>query len=140
LTSLPAEAFDSEESIFLLNLPDNYHGAYLFKNLDKESKLFEETYIVQFKDTAFAQINVVAQMNMVDVEDGARATEREKQTFLLELNQYGTWWWRNGNGAYSYESPSYKMKLDGLTYTLTYHKEGNKSFVYENSQWNRVSH
>lgn len=138
LEKLPPEAFDPGEKILFLNLPDNYKGVYLFKNLFKESELLEETYISQIKDTTFADLKVVAQMNMVKEEDGARASFTDDFNLKVELNQYGTWWWRNGNGAYSYEAADYKMNLEGLLYTLSLKNTEGKLFIWDSRDWEEV--
>ncbi len=138
LTHMPEDFFDPDQRIFLLNLPDNFEGVYLFKNLTKESKLLEETFVSQRGDTTFADLSVVAQMNMVDELDGARAIYVAPDRLEVELEQYGTWWWRNGLGAYNYGNEKYDFELSQLAYSLSLKDPTLRYFVWQDGQFLEV--
>jgi hypothetical protein len=63
----------------------------------------------------------VVSYNMIGKDDGAHVTVANDSVLHVTLNQWGTWWWNNMWGAYSYENMIYKFNLvdPGHWYELT---------------------
>ncbi len=63
----------------------------------------------------------VASYNMVADYNGAHITVKNDSVITVVLNHPGTWWWYEGHGAKSYETPDYKVdfKTVGQRYDLT---------------------
>jgi hypothetical protein len=53
----------------------------------------------------------VLSYNMLTPNDGAHAVVVNDSTVRVTLNQWGTWWWYEGKGAYGYENPEFKQIL-----------------------------
>lgn len=54
----------------------------------------------------------VAAYNMISPEDGAHVEVMNDSMVKVTLNQWGTWWWRNGDfGATSYENDWFRLDL-----------------------------
>jgi len=54
----------------------------------------------------------VAAYNMISPEDGAHVEVMNDSMVKVTLNQWGTWWWRNGDfGATSYENEWFRLDL-----------------------------
>ena len=86
-----------DRQTLILNLPDNYKGAYMFRNIGAESAL-EEVLRLQYGKTT-GPITEVMQYNMTAPSDGVSASYIDGNTIRVEFNQWGNWWWRNGIGA-----------------------------------------
>ena len=67
------------------------------------------------------EIYDVASYNMVATYDGAHIKVINDSVIHVLLNHPGTWWWYEGHGAKSYETPDYKVTMNnvGQWYTLT---------------------
>ncbi len=79
---------------------------------------------------------------MLTPDDGAYATVLNDSTVRVTLNQWGTWWWYEGKGGYSYENDDYKLNLidQGHFYELTLKKPSQQYLLlYEvGDQWKVV--
>ena len=53
----------------------------------------------------------VLSYNMLTPTDGAHVTVLNDSTVRITLNQWGTWWWYEGKGAYTYENSVFKENL-----------------------------
>ncbi|MCD6010433.1 MAG: hypothetical protein K0Q79_295 [Flavipsychrobacter sp.] len=109
---------DESKTVLLLNIPENMNGAAMI-GAQRESNLrnMMEVYTGKLpKNTIYD----VASYNMVATYNGAHVKVLNDSTISVVLNHVGTWWWYEGHGALSYETPDYKadMKTVGQHYDL----------------------
>lgn len=140
LAALPTTFYEEGNKIFLLNLPDNLHGTYLYRTLGKDDDLLSETYFARTGTSLGADILPVAQMNVNGVSDGVNV-KCEEGIIRVDFAQYGNWWWRNGIGASNYQNEYYTFTLDGLSYSIN--RKEDKNFIamyyyWDGSKWLEV--
>ncbi len=87
--------------IFMLNLPDNIQGVYLWRNG------FAQAVNRKLKGRLNERLEIVAWYNMKRPGDEAVVTIDESENFKIKLNQWGGWWWYRGHGATDYSNNSH---------------------------------
>lgn len=116
LRNLPAPG---NKTVLLLNIPENMNGAPMIGSSPEGAfKMMKEVYT----DTLVANmIYDVASYNMNADYNGAHVTVLNDSVIKVVLNHGGTWWWYDGHGAVSYETPDYKtdFKTVGMRYDIT---------------------
>jgi hypothetical protein len=108
------------KTVLLLNIPQSMHGAPMIgASEDSEFKLMHDLLLPD-KKTGAAVYDVLA-YNMTTPEDGAHVVAVNDSTIKVTLNQWGTWWWYEGQGGHSYENAAYKLNVVdvGHEYVLT---------------------
>ncbi|MFN3939087.1 MAG: hypothetical protein ACK4IY_00780 [Chitinophagales bacterium] len=123
--------------IYLLNVPDNIRGAYLFREGRSESKLMQS---LQFKHNQTSQsAEEVMQFNMQKITDGVRVEKVNDNTLKIMFAQYGNWWWMDGKGATDYADENKEVHItdNGMAYTVYFkNKMPDDIFVYlHNNTW-----
>ncbi len=107
------------KTVLLLNLPENMNGAPMIgAQPEGMYKMMKET----LSDTILSNnIYDVASYNMTNDYDGANVTVINDSVIRVTLNHTGNWWWYEGHGARSYETPDYSvnMKDPGRWYEIT---------------------
>ncbi len=109
--------------LVLLNLPESMHGVPMIGS-EKESEYKGMRNLLlpdqQLKNTVYDGLSY----NMETPEDGATARVLNDSMVRVTLNQWGTWWWYEGKGGYSYENADYKLNMidGGHFYELTLKK------------------
>jgi hypothetical protein len=107
------------KTVLLLNIPENMWGAPMIgAQPDGMFKIMKET----ISDTLIKNnIYDVASYNMTNDYDGANVTVKNDSVIRVTLNHTGNWWWYEGHGARSYETPDYSvnMKDPGRWYEIT---------------------
>jgi hypothetical protein len=98
-----------DKIVLLLNTPENYQGVPMIgAQPDGIFKAMHEVYTdTIIKNTLYE----VASFNMVAEGDGAHVNVINDSVLHVTLNQYGSWWWYEGHGAKSYETPDYKVNM-----------------------------
>ncbi len=131
---------DESKTVLLLNIPENMNGAAMI-GAQRESNLrnMMEVYTGKVpKNTIYD----VASYNMVETYNGAHVKVLNDTVISVELNHTGTWWWYEGHGALSYETPDYKvdMKNAGQRYNLILKKPAdNYLLLYSvGDTWKKV--
>jgi hypothetical protein len=129
------------KTIVLLNLPESMNGVPMIGS-EKESE-FKLMHNLLFSEQPLNNVIYdVLSYNMTTPEDGAHTTVINDSTVRVTLNQWGTWWWYEGKGAYSYENGDYKLNLvdGGHFYELTLKKPATEYLLlYQvGSQWKTV--
>ncbi len=80
--------------------------------------------------------------NMLTKWDGANVIVVNDSLVKVTLNQWGTWWWRDGFGAGSYETEDYKLNLvdPGHWYEITLkHPAENYLLLYlVDGEWKQL--
>jgi hypothetical protein len=106
---------DNDE-VYLLNVPDNYRGTFMLRNIGADSALEEVIRLMAGKNTG--KFYDVAQYNMATPGDGVFVEKIGSDSLKVEFNQWGNWWWRNGMGSLFYKNDKYKMTPAGKHYIM----------------------
>lgn len=138
LTGVPAAG---DKTIILLNLPESMNGVPMIGS-EKESE-FKLMHNLLFPGTKLGnRVYDVLSYNMVTPDDGAHVSVLNDSTIRVTLNQWGTWWWYEGKGGYSYENNDYRLNLidGGHFYELILKKPARQYLLlYQvGSQWKTV--
>lgn len=132
---------NTQGNMYLLNIPDNMRGAYLYREEHNASKLAESIDLKQ-------QINIgpvyeVMQFNMQKPGDGVIVEIMDSITLQMRFAQYGNWWWMEGKGAVPYSDSLVQVAIapDGMSYTVQFkHKAPGDTFVYlKDMQWHTLN-
>ena len=131
------ETFTWHESdeVYLLNVPDNYRGTFMLRNIGADSALEEVIRLLAGKNTG--KFYDVAQYNMATPTDGVSVEKVGTDSIKVEFNQWGNWWWRNGMGALFYKNDKYKMTPNGQHYIMELKDvSSTAAFIYfDGSHW-----
>lgn len=129
------------KTVILLNVPQCMNGLPMI-GAEKDGA-FDLLYKLFVNKDATGKIYDVAAYNMLTKEDGAHVYVHNDSLITVTLNQWGTWWWYERYGAYSYENEDYKldMKDMGHWYDLTLkHPSSQYLILYQQGeQWKRVN-
>jgi hypothetical protein len=118
---------DGGRTILLLNLPQNMHGvAMIGAEKQSEYKLMHDLLLPdkKFSSTVY---DVMA-YNMLTPDDGAHVNVINDSLIKVTLNQWGTWWWYETRGGYSYATSDYRLDLrdPGRWYEITLKKPASQ--------------
>jgi hypothetical protein len=138
LNTIPDER---DKTMLLLNIPQNMHGvAMIGAEKNSEYKLLHDL-ILPGKTLTNTVYDVLA-YNMLTPADGAHVNVINDSLIKVTLNQWGTWWWFETRGAYSYETAEYKLDLKdpGHWYELTLKKPYGQYLLLYNvgDKWKTV--
>ena len=98
------------KTILLLNLPECMNGVPMIGS-QKQSE-FKGMHNLLLPEKAIQNLTYdVLSYNMLTPTDGAHVTVLNDSTVRITLNQWGTWWWYEGKGAYTYENSVFKENL-----------------------------
>ncbi len=134
------ETFNSD-TVYLLNLPDNYRGAPMFRDYSGNDSAFRDALQFLRKKPFSGKILEVAQYNMNDPSDGAKAKWLGEQVLQVELNQWGNWWWRRGYGlGEGYSTKAFELAGKGHYYQLNMKErpEGIHLLLQDGGLWKVV--
>ncbi len=137
------ESFPSDtraDTVYLLNLPDNFRGAPLFRDYSGEAQGFPDALRYVHGDSCRAIIVEVVQYNMARPTDGVSVQLKPHDTLRVEFEQWGNWWWRQGIGATNYSKFNYHWENKGHHYRLWFDSTPpNALFLYQKGDvWERL--
>ncbi len=128
---------DTSKNYYLLNVPDNFNGAYMFRNLGKSC--FAQTMFMQTGMDRNFQITDVQSYNMQGIDDSVVVSVIDSATIRVELSKWGSWWWRVQK---NFEDDRIKVQESGdnHSYTLRFKKRDEKDVIlYQaGSRWSAV--
>ena len=135
--------FDWEDSdrLFILNIPDNFNGAYLYRDNGSSSKF---KTALQLKENTIINGDVyeILHFNMTSLDNGIITETIDSLTLKVSFEQWGNWWWRGGIGASDYENELYKVDIDEWShaYIITFkQKRPEDIFIYQTGDsWQQV--
>ncbi len=87
--------------IYVLNMPDNYRGVYLFR------LGFSDAIYVKYDKRVGQKLNIVAWHNLQHPTDGVTVQNSTQQSWKIKLDSWGRWFWYYGRGARSYKTKDY---------------------------------
>lgn len=107
------EKFDHQNAqhIFILNLPDNYRGTYMFRTFPPDNS-FAETYKLMYGKDFESKIVQVLSYNMNSMSDSVVVEKLSDNELKVTFAQWGNWWWVGGKGANSYSANNYSVAID----------------------------
>jgi hypothetical protein len=125
--------------VFLLNVPDNFKGTFMFRNIGKDSS-FDEVLHHMRKSGYQGKIYDVFQYNMTSLSNDFIVTRESPNIIKVEFDQWGNWWWRNGVGGQNYRNEEYIVKEQGKWYTVEFLKpmEDAQVFYFTPDGWQEV--
>ena len=126
---------------YLLNLPDNFQGAPMFRDYSGEDHAFRDALKYIKQKPYNGRLYEVGQYNMTRLTDGATATIDRAEVIRVEFNQWGNWWWRRGIGmGPGYATDSYEVDSKGHHYFLKLKKPaaGAVFLVQKGLEWRAV--
>jgi len=118
--------------VYVLNVPDNYNGIYMFRIIGKGSGFVDALKFVgghPFK----GEMTDVLQYNMLAPTDGVKVERISDRKLKVIHNQWGNWFWKNGIGAgKGYETEDYKVSVNKYWYEIEFKQppEG-ATFIYQ---------
>jgi hypothetical protein len=110
----------SDKIIVLLNLPESLHGVPMIGS-EKESEYKLMHNLLLPENAISNKVYDGLSYNMETPEDGAHTLVLNDSMVRVTLNQWGTWWWYEGQGGRSYENEDYRLNMidGGHFYELT---------------------
>lgn len=133
--------YDAPE-VYLLNLPDNFQGAPMFRDYSGEDLAFRDALKYIKRQPYTGRLYEVAQYNMTRLTDGATATVDSTGQIRVEFKQWGNWWWRRGIGmgpGYD-DTDGYEVDSKGHHYFLWVQQPDTRAvfLVQDGLEWERA--
>lgn len=137
MKGLPAQ---SDKPVLLLNMPYCWNGIYMINGGSGGEA--REMHNALYQPPVTYKLTDVCLYNILSDKDGAHVQVLNDSTLRVTLNQWGTWWWYDDQGAGSYETADYKLNMidNGHFYELTLkHDPANYLLLFQNgAQWKPV--
>lgn len=132
--------WETQDTVYILNLPDNYNGVLLFRDYSGNDRAFADALRYVHDSPFDGKIFEVGQYNMTSLADGVSAVQDSTGVIVPTFNQWGNWWWRRGIGASAYETGHYSFETKGQSYELRLKSDpGNTVFIYQDGlKWREL--
>ncbi|MDB5280978.1 MAG: hypothetical protein JWO06_53 [Bacteroidota bacterium] len=122
--------------VFILNLPDNLDGAYMYRSDDTSSGIKDALLI---RGIVCDTVEELLKYNMLSVTDSVTIKKLAPNELQVTLAQWGNWWWKNGKGATSYSNKRYDIRVDewGHSFTVKFKSQSSPAvYLYQcGKQW-----
>ncbi len=128
------------ENVVILNVPDNYQGAYMFRIIGRKSG-FQDALTTIHQQKIKGKIWEVAQYNMTRPTDGVQILKKTPNQLKVTFNQWGNWFWRNGIGAGpTHQRSIYTAHFKGQYYLLDLkNPPANTVYIYQDGkEWKEL--
>ncbi len=103
--------------VLLVNLPENYNGTFMFRDYAGANPFIHH---LEMYGKQTSEINFVTQYNISSALQGASVAWTESnKAFTLTNKEWGSWWWRKGLGASSYQTDKYTAILESKKLEVT---------------------
>ena len=109
----------SADNVFLLNVPDNFKGTFMFRSIGREAALDECLDMIMDRPVS-GKVYEILQYNMTSVDNDFTTNWESDRALKVEFAQWGNWWWRNGIGATNYENELYSVTPSGKSYIVEF--------------------
>jgi hypothetical protein len=128
--------------IYILNLPDNFRGAYMYRSNQPSS--FAASFIKWDKNRQLeGKIIEVLGYNLNDFSDSVYVEKVSGNKLKVTLAQWGTWWWGDKHGGTNYENEWVRVNTTGnaLEYFVEFKqkKDGDIYIYAANGKWNQLT-
>lgn len=128
------------ENVVILNVPDNYKGAYMFRIIGRKSG-FQDALTTIHQEEVKGKIWEVTQYNMARSTDGVQVLKNKPNQLKITFNQWGNWFWRNGIGAGpTHQRSLYTAHFKGQYYLLDLkNPPANTVYIYQDGkEWKEL--
>ncbi len=126
--------------VYILNLPDNFRGAYMYRNLRPSA--FEGNFIKYNYLIPKTEIIEVLNYNLGECSDSVVVEKTNDAQLKVTLSKPGIWWWYKTLGAIDYETDKVKVDVDdsGHFYVVDFKQmQAGDVFLYQaNGEWREV--
>ncbi len=114
--------FQNAPCVFILNLPDNYSGAYMFRSFDGASEMKDA---LQVRGMYTNRVVETLKYNMRTIGDSVKVQRLSDHELKITFAQEGNWWWRDGIGAANYKNDEYAINIDewNFSYVIDFKKK-----------------
>ena len=122
-----------DKIIVLLALPQSMHGIPMMgAGTESEYKMMHNLLLPDKKINN--KVYSALSYNMITPDDGAHVKVLSDNKVRVTLNQFGTWWWYNGQGAVNYETEDYWAYIMdvGYEYDITLKKPASNYLLLYN--------
>lgn len=109
---------DHEGPIYILSIPENYQGMYMFRDYTDDALAFRESLELFCDIHPKAEFVDVSQFNQMTALDSIKFDPIENGVFHVGFRQYGNWFWRRGAGMSDYSKENYTVGLKAGYYRL----------------------
>jgi hypothetical protein len=131
----------TDKIVLLLNVPQCMNGIAMIGAGDEQVTM--QMYNLFYKPTINYPLYDVCGYNILSLKDGAHVQVLNDSTIRVTLNQWGSWWWYNDNGAISYEHQCYSVKMIDYAHvyelTLKQNKQKYLLLFQVGDKWKSVS-
>lgn len=126
------------KNVYVLASPDNFRGINMMKS--HEASMLDDHLLVENGTRPTCEITDIIQFNMTKRSDGVSVQVHSPDSLSVKFNQWGTWHWRNGIGASSYENEHFKVDLAIPYYHLKIKsRKAGDVFIYQDGmKWKEV--
>ena len=127
-----------KDKVYVLTSPDNFKGALMTKS--PVTSMLDDHLFVKNKEYPKCEIEDIYQFNMTNSSNSTSVVVHTSDSLSVKLDQWGTWYWRRGYGAYSYEDDKFKVELSVPFFRFKRKiKEENAVFIYQSGdKWKEV--
>lgn len=131
-----------EEDVIILVDPQSFGGAKMFGTETDTSSFAQSLFLHTQKDRR-ANVHLVYQMNYTQLDNTVVVEKRAENQYKVTLAQWGNWFWKNNQGAASFENDLFKLSLNrkGRQYFVIDLKEkakGMKVIYPKGDEWFEV--
>lgn len=125
--------WEDAPQIYLLGVPDNYRGTYMFRTGNDDNTFAGSLYWHTGKDIRH-KVQQVYGYNMNTPDDALRVEISNPTEWKVQFAQWGNWWWQNGIGGASYENDAYRVRIGewGEYFLTLKHQDSNAVYLYPN--------
>lgn len=125
------------QRVFILNVPDTYRGAYMYRNL--QTSAFKGAFIKYSYQLPQTEVVEILNYNLLEPYDSVTIDKIDSNRLKVTLSNPGSWWWRNTLGAVSYENETVKVDIDEYNHSyIVWFKQKREDdiILYEaNGNW-----
>jgi len=131
--------WEKEEEVYLLNLPANMHGVYMFGDHTGNHQAFTPSLIHLANKKPIGSVQEIIQYNLTKEDNYASATQDSLGNINLELSHWGSWWWRKNLKNKAYENETYSVKFSGRKYHLEPKESMDNAvfLIHDGLKWKR---
>jgi hypothetical protein len=123
---------NTKGEIWVLTMPDNFAGLYMFRDWTTNGTTIREAADLVVKKPLDDNIKMILQYNMMNPGDTFKVDWLDESTLSTSIGQYGTWFWRKGIGATSYETEDYIVVMGEWSYKLKIKNlDPNRMYIYQ---------
>ncbi len=125
-------------NIYVLNQPNYFKGAYIYR----DDKRIDRSLLVLKNIDMKERIQEIAWANLNSLTDNITVKQNDANSIEVTLNEWGRWFWINGQGAYDYADKNFEVSFDELnhSYVLKFNTMPSKNdaiIYYTPDGWKR---